>query len=111
MDKQHFGRYKQDKCHVTLSFNALDVFEPHTQAITKSIWDEKRQVLFTASKDKSIKIWLIPSEWHVYFAKKEEKKEIPPPMSSAPVEKAKQERKNSGEESDGDDDLKGWASK
>ena len=84
----------------------IDVFEPHTQAITKSIWDEKHQVLYTASKDKSIKVWRVPEEWHVYFLKQEIKKKEPEVV----VAPAKMEKKEKGSDdgSDDDDDLKGW---
>eukprot|EP00826_Nyctotherus_ovalis_P036086 TRINITY_DN3170_c0_g1_i8.p1 TRINITY_DN3170_c0_g1~~TRINITY_DN3170_c0_g1_i8.p1 ORF type:complete len:215 (+),score=29.30 TRINITY_DN3170_c0_g1_i8:1215-1859(+) len=50
------------------------VFDPHILSITKICWDEKNQILYTGSKDKSIKVWRIPGEWNVYYAKKEEKK-------------------------------------
>ncbi len=83
------------------------VFEPHGMAVTKIYWDETRQVLYTASKDKSIKVWKVPDEWHVYFAKKEEKKE---PVVTTAVVSEKKERAGSDSDS-GDDDLKGWAGK
>ena len=69
------------------------------------MWDEKRQVLFTAAKDKSLKVWKMPNEWHVYFAKPEEKKE--PVVPAAPKPQAPK-KEGSDDESD-NDDLKGWA--
>ena len=79
------------------------------QAITKTFWDEKRQVLYTGSKDKSIKVWRVPEQWNVYSPKPEEK----PAPAPAPIveKKEKTHAEGSDEDSDGDDDLKGWAKK
>eukprot|EP00826_Nyctotherus_ovalis_P036083 TRINITY_DN3170_c0_g1_i14.p1 TRINITY_DN3170_c0_g1~~TRINITY_DN3170_c0_g1_i14.p1 ORF type:complete len:266 (+),score=83.40 TRINITY_DN3170_c0_g1_i14:989-1786(+) len=82
------------------------VFDPHILSITKICWDEKNQILYTGSKDKSIKVWRIPGEWNVYYAKKEEKK-----AEAIKTQEVKQrEREGSDEDSD-DNDLKGWANK
>ncbi len=79
-------------------------------AITRAVWDEKRQILYTGAKDKSIKIWRIPEEWNVYYTKQEEKKPAMAAAVAAPAAVEKKERAGSDDESD-DDDLKGWAKK
>ena len=81
------------------------MFDPHIQSITKIEWDERNQILYTGSKDKSVKAWRIPNEWNVYYEKKEEK------MEQVKIKEVKpKENVGSDEESD-DDDLKGWANK
>ena len=35
----------------------------HEADITKMIWLEKENILMTASKDKSIKVWKFPEFW------------------------------------------------
>lgn len=41
----------------------LYVLEAHSEAITKMIWMEDKQILITCSKDKTIKIWQFPNVW------------------------------------------------
>lgn len=38
----------------------INVFKAHESAITQMRWNEDSQMLITCSKDKTIKMWLIP---------------------------------------------------
>ena len=91
-------------------------------AVTKMVWDEQKQLLYTASKDKRIRVWKFPSEWHRYLPQDS-------PKLSAVVAKVEEEKKdhvadldkedkedkedNSEDELNEDeeekDDLSGWA--
>jgi len=92
------------------------IFEPHKDAITKLQWDEKNQILLTAGKDKSLKIWKFPERWYPFIWMDPEK---PKPKFLAPPHrqesKNEEEKKPSEkedldieEDSNSEDDLKGW---
>ena len=84
------------------------MYAPHVQAITKIVWDEQKQILCTASKDKAIKFWQVPDNWNLYTPFVEAAKEpaLVPPVPSVP----KSDAAGSDEDED-NDDLKGWSRK
>lgn len=53
------------------------VLKAHTGAITQMRWNEDLQMLITCSKDKTIKIWQLPSQWIDESGFKAEKIEEP----------------------------------
>jgi len=42
---------------------AINVIPAHDSAVTKIVWDEKDKILFSGSKDKSIKLYKLPERW------------------------------------------------
>ncbi len=44
----------------------VDIFVPHSKAITSMVWDDTSQVLITAAKDRLWRMWQFPALWHTF---------------------------------------------
>ena len=75
----------------------------HEADITKMIWLEKENILMTASKDKSIKVWKFPEFWRnrdTEIQEQEEDQIRMKIMSQIDIQRKYQE--------DDDEDLQSW---
>ena len=68
----------------------IHCFSAHNDSITKMIFDENKQELITASMDKSVKVWAIPSQWNTFTFITQKEKEV------------------NESDSDSEDDLANW---
>ncbi len=97
------------------------MYIPHSGVITKLVWDEKKQILYSGSKDKTVRVWKLPESWNRYVYLETDKlgpqaKSVEPPAVAAEAKKEGEAKKDeevqdlSGEEDEEDeDDLSGWA--